>query len=229
MPSQVLVSGTLRSKEKAHSSAGSQYLVLLKLAAPLAPQLRVTRHTTSFTRIHLPRMWRATDMEQGMIHPAISKHSFTVHRHTNLALASRSQWCRASTGRSSTLMSRVQFRALCTTYRHQERVLIDSMRADGNLVHVTATQRERVCECVVCVRERDNDHDDNDDDTEHLLPHLQCSPASISQVPSPNLLNSGMIISCQGLPLLWLCCQVRDESLSVPSEVGKWDFWRLHR
>lgn len=58
-------------------------------------------------------------------------------------------------------------------------MLIDSMRADGNLVHVTATQRERVCECVVCVRERDNDHDDNDDDTrhenihlEHLLPHL---------------------------------------------------------
>lgn len=109
-------------------------------------------------------------------------------------------------------------------------MLIDSMRADGNLVHVTATQRERVCECVVCVRERDNDHDDNDDDTrhekihlEHLLPHLQCSPASISQVPSPNLLNSGMIISCQGLPLLWLCCQVRDESLSVPSGVGKWD------
>lgn len=32
-----------------------------------------------------------------------------------------------------------------------------------------------------------------------------------------------MIISCQGLPLLWLCCQVRDESLSVPSGVGKWD------
>lgn len=90
--------------------------------------------------------------------------------------------------------------------------------------------------CGVCVRERDNDHDDNDDDTrhekihlEHLLPHLQCSPASISQVPSPNLLNSGMIISCQGLPLLWLCCQVRDESLSVPSEVGKWDFWLFHR
>lgn len=41
--------------------------------------------------------------------------------------------------------------------------------------------------------------------------------------PSPKLLNSGMIISCQGLPLLWLCCQVRDESLSVPSGVGKWD------
>lgn len=46
-------------------------------------------------------------------------------------------------------------------------MLIDSMRADGNLVHVTATQRACVRVCGVCVRERDNDHDDNDDDTRH--------------------------------------------------------------